>query len=195
MVAKRVRTPNFNRNAASRPNTEKGCSKKTRPSATSVDAGANDCVSGMGRINSFYGNRVPCPPLGKGRRAAGSHPGRMNRRKRKGDPINIDFGGARGCKQHALCLGPLHQLADIVSTHTFSHFSFPDSYPHPWYGQALCLHGLHGLLSAIPTSREKSASCSLFTALQAATACWLVGLLFLKIKNLKPFKDQRPSQP
>ena len=35
------------------PNTEKGCSKKCRPSAISSDVGTNDGVSGVARANSF----------------------------------------------------------------------------------------------------------------------------------------------
>ena len=55
----------------------KGCPKNCRPSATSVDVGTNDCVSGVGRINSYYGNRAPCFSLGKGCRAARSCPWAM----------------------------------------------------------------------------------------------------------------------
>ena len=60
-----------------------------------------------------------------------------------------------------------------------------------WSGPVFPL--LAGLLDTIPTIREKSASCSLFTALQAATDCWLVGLLFFKKRNLSLIKAKDPA--
>jgi len=50
-----------------------------------------------------------------------------------------------------------------------------------------------GLLGTIRTIREKCASCSLFTALQAATDCWIVGLLFFKKRNLSLIKANDPA--
>ena len=51
---------------------------------------------------------------------------------------------------------------------------------------------LAGLFDAMPTITEKSTSCSLFTALEAARDCWLVGLLFFKKSNLSLMKANDP---
>ena len=49
------------------------------------------------------------------------------------------------------------------------------------------------LVGEMLASREKSANCSLFAALDAATACWFVGLLFFSKRKLSLLRASDPA--